>query len=159
MKALAWFGKKDVKVIDSPIPDITQPDDVIVKVTGTTICGRRNCCWSCFPTFLTFTQARISTCTALRSSPSRRVIFLAMNSWVKSTGLDHLSNPFDPVNVSSCPSKSPAENVRSANKSSARCATERVPPRCRNTCTVAAMRGSLVTLTLLEVLPVGRPST
>lgn len=40
MKALAWFGKKDVRVIDSPIPDITQPDDVIVKVTGTTICGR-----------------------------------------------------------------------------------------------------------------------
>lgn len=39
MKALAWFGKKDVRVIDAPIPDITQPDDVIVKVTGTTICG------------------------------------------------------------------------------------------------------------------------
>jgi threonine dehydrogenase-like Zn-dependent dehydrogenase len=37
MKALAWFGKKDVRVIDTPIPDITQPDDVIVKVTGTTI--------------------------------------------------------------------------------------------------------------------------
>jgi hypothetical protein len=39
MKALAWFGKMDVRIIDSPIPDITQPEDVIVRVTGTTICG------------------------------------------------------------------------------------------------------------------------
>lgn len=39
MKALAWFGATDVRVIDAPIPDITEPDDVIVKVTGTTICG------------------------------------------------------------------------------------------------------------------------
>ena len=39
MKALAWFGTKDVKLIEAPIPDITDPDDVIVKVTGTTICG------------------------------------------------------------------------------------------------------------------------
>lgn len=51
MKALAWFGKKDVRIIDAPIPDITQPDDVIVKVTGTTICGRQNYCWPCFSTF------------------------------------------------------------------------------------------------------------
>lgn len=39
MRALAWFGNKDVRVIDVPLPDITEPDDVIVKVTGTTICG------------------------------------------------------------------------------------------------------------------------
>lgn len=39
MKALAWFGATDVRVIDAPIPDITEPDDVIIKVTGTTICG------------------------------------------------------------------------------------------------------------------------
>ncbi|TFK38516.1 GroES-like protein [Crucibulum laeve] len=39
MKALAWFGTKDVRVIDAAIPDITEADDVIVKVTGTTICG------------------------------------------------------------------------------------------------------------------------
>ncbi|KAG2044761.1 GroES-like protein [Suillus americanus] len=39
MKALAWFGATDVRVIDAPIPDITEPDDVIVKVAGTTICG------------------------------------------------------------------------------------------------------------------------
>jgi threonine dehydrogenase-like Zn-dependent dehydrogenase len=39
MKALAWFGAQDVRMIEAPIPDITEPDDVIVKVTGTTICG------------------------------------------------------------------------------------------------------------------------
>lgn len=39
MKALAWFGKADVRVVDAPVPAITEPDDVIVKVTGTTICG------------------------------------------------------------------------------------------------------------------------
>ena len=39
MKALAWFGAKDVRLIDAPIPDITEPDDVVVAVTGTTICG------------------------------------------------------------------------------------------------------------------------
>lgn len=39
MKALAWFGTKDVRMVDAPIPDITEPDDVILKVTGTTICG------------------------------------------------------------------------------------------------------------------------
>jgi threonine dehydrogenase-like Zn-dependent dehydrogenase len=39
MKALAWFGAKDVRIVDAPVPDITEPDDVILKVTGTTICG------------------------------------------------------------------------------------------------------------------------
>lgn len=39
MKALAWFGADDVRLVDAPIPDITEADDVIVKVTGTTICG------------------------------------------------------------------------------------------------------------------------
>jgi threonine dehydrogenase-like Zn-dependent dehydrogenase len=39
MKALVWFGTTDVRVIDTPIPDVTEPDDVIVKVTGTAICG------------------------------------------------------------------------------------------------------------------------
>ncbi|KAF8747660.1 GroES-like protein, partial [Rhizoctonia solani] len=39
MKALAWFGSNDVRMTQVPVPDITQPDDVIVKVTGTTICG------------------------------------------------------------------------------------------------------------------------
>jgi threonine dehydrogenase-like Zn-dependent dehydrogenase len=39
MRALAWFGPDDVRMVDAPVPDITEPDDVILKVTGTTICG------------------------------------------------------------------------------------------------------------------------
>ena len=39
MKALAWFGAEDVRVIDAPVPDITEPNDVILEVTGSTICG------------------------------------------------------------------------------------------------------------------------
>ena len=29
----------DVQMVDVPVPDITEPDDVIVKFTGATICG------------------------------------------------------------------------------------------------------------------------
>ncbi|KAK1227650.1 hypothetical protein PQX77_009335 [Marasmius sp. AFHP31] len=32
MRALAWFGTKDVRVIDAPVPDITEPDDVILQL-------------------------------------------------------------------------------------------------------------------------------
>ncbi|KAF5375861.1 hypothetical protein D9615_008183 [Tricholomella constricta] len=39
MMALAWFGTKDVRIVEAPVPDITEDDDVIVQVTGTTICG------------------------------------------------------------------------------------------------------------------------
>jgi len=39
MRALAWFGNKDVRMVDAPIPDISEDKDVIVKITGTTICG------------------------------------------------------------------------------------------------------------------------
>ncbi|OCB87798.1 GroES-like protein [Sanghuangporus baumii] len=39
MKALAWMGTKQVSLIDAPVPDVTDPDDVIVAVTGTTIYG------------------------------------------------------------------------------------------------------------------------
>jgi Alcohol dehydrogenase GroES-like domain len=39
MKALAWYGKNDVRVIETYKPAIVDPSDVIVKVTGTTICG------------------------------------------------------------------------------------------------------------------------
>lgn len=57
MKALAWFGTDDVRVIEAGIPDIVDPDDVVLvsvlatkkkitansycsqKVTGSTICG------------------------------------------------------------------------------------------------------------------------
>ena len=39
MKALVWHGKKDVRVEEVPVPAITDPGDVICKVTGTTVCG------------------------------------------------------------------------------------------------------------------------
>ena len=39
MKALAWFGKNEVRVVDAPKPKVIEPRDVIVKVTGSTVCG------------------------------------------------------------------------------------------------------------------------
>jgi len=39
MKALRWHGNMDVRVEEAAIPDITEAQDVVIKVTGTTICG------------------------------------------------------------------------------------------------------------------------
>ncbi|KAI9808782.1 MAG: hypothetical protein M1825_003935 [Sarcosagium campestre] len=39
MLALRWYGNKDVRVEEVPIPAVTEPKDVVCKVTGTTICG------------------------------------------------------------------------------------------------------------------------
>ncbi|OQD74970.1 hypothetical protein PENDEC_c009G00004 [Penicillium decumbens] len=39
MKALTWQGKNDVKVVETAAPTIIDNGDVIVKVTGSTICG------------------------------------------------------------------------------------------------------------------------
>ncbi|KAK4170150.1 chaperonin 10-like protein [Cladorrhinum sp. PSN259] len=39
MKALAWMGKNDVRVIETAKPRIVDDHDVIVKVTGATVCG------------------------------------------------------------------------------------------------------------------------
>ena len=39
MKALVWKGTKDVALLEVPRPDIVDPDDVVIEVTGTTICG------------------------------------------------------------------------------------------------------------------------
>ncbi|KAI9091711.1 chaperonin 10-like protein [Phlyctochytrium arcticum] len=39
MKALAWFAKGDLRLIDAPVPAITHPKDAIIRVTGTTVCG------------------------------------------------------------------------------------------------------------------------
>lgn len=39
MKALAWMGKNDVQVLECPKPRVVQDRDVILKVTGSTICG------------------------------------------------------------------------------------------------------------------------
>ncbi|KAK6951483.1 hypothetical protein Daesc_008018 [Daldinia eschscholtzii] len=39
MKALCWMGKNSVEVRDVPKPKIIEPNDVILKVTGSTVCG------------------------------------------------------------------------------------------------------------------------
>jgi len=39
MRALVWEGKKSVKMVTTSKPRIIDDNDVIVKVTGTTICG------------------------------------------------------------------------------------------------------------------------
>ncbi|KXX81593.1 S-(hydroxymethyl)glutathione dehydrogenase [Madurella mycetomatis] len=39
MKALVWQGKQKVAIVDVPKPRILEDQDVILKVTGTTVCG------------------------------------------------------------------------------------------------------------------------
>jgi len=39
MKALTWHGKRDVRVDNAPDPIIQEPNDAIVRVTTTAICG------------------------------------------------------------------------------------------------------------------------
>lgn len=39
MKALAWMGKNKVEMVDAPKPKILEDRDVILKVTGSTVCG------------------------------------------------------------------------------------------------------------------------
>jgi threonine dehydrogenase-like Zn-dependent dehydrogenase len=39
MKAVCWYGRKDVRVVDVPEPKIINPRDAIIKITTTAICG------------------------------------------------------------------------------------------------------------------------
>jgi len=39
MKALAWMGKNTVKVVETPKPKVIEDRDVILKITGSTVCG------------------------------------------------------------------------------------------------------------------------
>ena len=39
MKALVWNGKNTVNVVDVPKPAIIESTDVILKITGSTVCG------------------------------------------------------------------------------------------------------------------------
>ena len=39
MRALTWHGEKDVRVSEVPRPEIVNPNDAIVEVTATAICG------------------------------------------------------------------------------------------------------------------------
>ena len=39
MRALTWQGNEQVEVTDVPDPQILEPNDIIIKVTSTAICG------------------------------------------------------------------------------------------------------------------------
>jgi len=39
MNALTWHGKEDMRVSTVPCPAITDPTDVVIRVTSTTVCG------------------------------------------------------------------------------------------------------------------------
>jgi glutathione-independent formaldehyde dehydrogenase len=39
MKALVYYGAKDVRVSEVPDPKVEQPTDVLVRITTTNICG------------------------------------------------------------------------------------------------------------------------
>jgi threonine dehydrogenase-like Zn-dependent dehydrogenase len=39
MKAVAWHGKRDVRVDEVPDPTIKEPTDAIIRITSTAICG------------------------------------------------------------------------------------------------------------------------
>src|SRR3954447_24751555 len=39
MRALTWYGKEDVRVEKVPDPQLLNPDDVIIRITSTAICG------------------------------------------------------------------------------------------------------------------------
>jgi threonine dehydrogenase-like Zn-dependent dehydrogenase len=39
MRALTWHGRRDVRVDSVPDPVLTEPDDVIVQITSTGLCG------------------------------------------------------------------------------------------------------------------------
>jgi threonine dehydrogenase-like Zn-dependent dehydrogenase len=39
MKAAVWHGKRDVRVDTMPDPTIQKPDDIVIKVTSSGICG------------------------------------------------------------------------------------------------------------------------
>ena len=39
MKAVTWHGKRDVRVEDVPDPTISEPTDIVVRITSTAICG------------------------------------------------------------------------------------------------------------------------
>jgi threonine dehydrogenase-like Zn-dependent dehydrogenase len=39
MRALTWQGNEHVEVTDVPDPAIQEPNDIIIRVTSTAICG------------------------------------------------------------------------------------------------------------------------
>ena len=39
MKAVTWHGRRDMRVEDVPDPSIKEPDDAIIKITSSGLCG------------------------------------------------------------------------------------------------------------------------
>src|SRR5919109_789827 len=39
MKAVCWYGRKDVRVENVPDPSILHPRDAVIQITSTAICG------------------------------------------------------------------------------------------------------------------------
>ena len=39
MKALVYHGPRDVQIDDKPRPNIQNPEDIILRITSTAICG------------------------------------------------------------------------------------------------------------------------
>ncbi|OON40066.1 alcohol dehydrogenase [Izhakiella australiensis] len=39
MKAMVYYGENDIRFVDRPVPELLDPDDVIIRMTKTTICG------------------------------------------------------------------------------------------------------------------------
>ena len=39
MKALVWMAAQKVEMQDVPVPAVTEPKDIVLRVTGTTVCG------------------------------------------------------------------------------------------------------------------------
>ena len=63
MRALTYHGARDVRVESVPDPVIQEPDDVILRVTATAICGSDlHLYW-------------------VKSPPLKTVIFSTMNLW------------------------------------------------------------------------------
>lgn len=45
MHAAEWHGTKDIRVVERPAPAVTEPTDVIVRTTVTTVCGSDSHMW------------------------------------------------------------------------------------------------------------------
>jgi S-(hydroxymethyl)glutathione dehydrogenase / alcohol dehydrogenase len=39
MKSLVWHGPMDVQIDDKPQPIIQHPEDIVLRITSTAICG------------------------------------------------------------------------------------------------------------------------
>lgn len=39
MKSLVWHGPMDVQIDDKPQPTILHPEDIVLRITSTAICG------------------------------------------------------------------------------------------------------------------------